>query len=176
MSKQVHISSISVIWFCSGVVGVVHSGRKLHAGSVLTEAHKGLYHSILHSRLKMTVANLARLVLDGVSDKRCRLDLRKRHGGQPLGASKSGHVITLGVYKPIRAQDLAIVTVKGMVGSVRHPHDEAPCAADTEIDRAMCNARPFAAPPVLEVLGLGPRLKEQVRLAMETARKFNFSV
>ncbi len=155
---------------------VVRSGRKLHAGSVLTEAREGLYHSLLHSRLKMTVANLTRLVLDGVSDKRCRPDLRERHGGQPLGASKSGHVITLGVYKPMRAQDLAIVTVKGMVGSVRHPHDETPCAADTEIDRAMSNARPFAAPPVPEMLGLRPRLKQQSRLAMESARKFNLPV
>src|SRR5258708_4379764 len=111
-----------------------------------------------------------------MSDERCCLGLLKSYCGQPLGTSKLGHVITLGVHEAMRAQDLAILAKKGMIGSIRHPHDQAPGAADTEIDRAMCNARPLAAPPLPEMLGLRPRLKQQSRTAVEPTSELDLPV
>src|SRR5579859_2474317 len=97
--------------------------------------------------------------------------LLERDGRQPLGVADLGHLIALRVHQPLRPDDLAIGTMKGMFGSVPHPHDKAPRTTGTQVDCAMGNARSFTSPPLPQMLRLRPRLEQQPRAALETARE-----
>src|ERR1700733_1525236 len=97
----------------------------------------------------------------------------ERNRCQPLRDPELGHLIALRVHQPMRPYDLAIGAMKGMFGSIRHSHDEAPGTAGTQVDCTMGNAGPFTSPPLLQMLRLRPRLEQQPRAPLETACECN---
>jgi hypothetical protein len=132
--------------------------------------------ALLHPGADHRVPRLARIVLGGDGEPRLAAFRREQLGHQRAAVRE--RLEDLGVDQPSRPIDLEVLAVEGRVVAFRAAADEAPCAADAQIDLADRHRIAFveAAPPAADVLGLRHRLPHQIARRVEQPRQRDLGV